>query len=225
MNQQPDNPYEQYLRNEKIKPLAKYAKDGMTILDLGGGSGECWNTWTIDTPLTLMDTDQNLAADSECYEHIIIDDAKNAKFFAPEFDIVSIMGLLEHVDDPLEILNSAAGCKQYIYVTVPNAESFHRFVGVGMGVIDSIYELGPQDLLIGHKRVFDRIQLWDVLKDVNGFEVLEMGTTSFKMFTSDDMMNLGEDMVISLNNAAHGKFSGSEKFYGAELYAVLVRTK
>lgn len=79
-----------------------------------------------------------------------------------KFDTIIMGHILEHVDDPVYILNKF---KVYlkengnIIITVPNANSFHRIAGVKMGLLKSIYELNETDKRIGHKRVYDFLKI------------------------------------------------------------------
>lgn len=81
-----------------------------------------------------------------------------------KYDTIIMGHILEHVDNPIFILNKF---KEYlveggvIIITVPNAKSFHRIAAVKMGMLKSIYELNRTDIKIGHKRVYD----WDKLTD------------------------------------------------------------
>lgn len=71
------------------------------------------------------------------------------------FDVVLMGFVLEHVDDPAEILNRY---RKFIkpggrlFITVPNAKSLNRRFGLAMGKIDDIYSLNQNDLALGHKR-------------------------------------------------------------------------
>lgn len=79
--------------------------------------------------------------------------------FTPKntFDVIIMGFVLEHVDDPVLIL------KRYrkflkpggrLYVTVPNGKSMNRRMGLALGLIDDIYSLNENDLLLGHKRQY-----------------------------------------------------------------------
>jgi 2-polyprenyl-3-methyl-5-hydroxy-6-metoxy-1,4-benzoquinol methylase len=67
--------------------------------------------------------------------------------------------VLEHVDDPVAILRVARDLLEpggIAIVTVPNAGSIHREVGVAMGMLSSTTELNEADHRIGHRRVYTR---------------------------------------------------------------------
>ncbi|MDC1160486.1 methyltransferase domain-containing protein [Luminiphilus sp.] len=73
------------------------------------------------------------------------------------FDVVVMGFILEHVDDPRQILekfkkNLRPGGK--LYIAVPNAKSMNRRIGLELGLIDDIYSLNDNDHALGHKRQY-----------------------------------------------------------------------
>ena len=65
---------------------------------------------------------------------------------------------LEHVEFPEKVL---ANLKRFlkkdgkIHISVPNADSFHRDLGVIMGMITKNDELTDSDISVGHYNVFN----------------------------------------------------------------------
>ena len=79
--------------------------------------------------------------------------------FRPEqqYDTIVAAHILEHVDDPAGLLDRARSWLApggRLVVVVPNATSLHRLVGVKMGLLDSPTDLGPNDLALGHRRMY-----------------------------------------------------------------------
>lgn len=73
------------------------------------------------------------------------------------FDVIVMGFILEHVDDPKQILtkfrkNLRPGGK--LYIAVPNAKSMNRRIGLELGLIDDIYSLNDNDYALGHKRQY-----------------------------------------------------------------------
>lgn len=100
--------------------------------------------------------------------------------YTPEapFDLIVMGFVLEHVDDPVAIL------EQYrehltpggrIWIAVPNAKSLNRRFGVEMGMIDDIYDLNENDHLLGHKRNFCRDTLRTAVEKSGGQVTHEEG--------------------------------------------------
>jgi 2-polyprenyl-3-methyl-5-hydroxy-6-metoxy-1,4-benzoquinol methylase len=90
--------------------------------------------------------------------------------------------VLEHVADPVTVLEAARDLLEpggVAIVTVPNADSIHRQVGVAMGMLGSTTELNEADHRIGHRRVYTRDAL---LADVDaaGLAVEHVGGVFLK---------------------------------------------
>jgi SAM-dependent methyltransferase len=75
------------------------------------------------------------------------------------FDAIVMGFVLEHVDDPDAILARYRAFLKpggRLYVTVPNARSLNRRIGLELGLIDDIYSLNANDLALGHQRQYCR---------------------------------------------------------------------
>lgn len=75
------------------------------------------------------------------------------------FDVIVMGFVLEHVDDPdliLERYRSYLAPRGKLFVTVPNAKSMNRRLGLELGLIDDIYSLNANDLALGHQRQYCR---------------------------------------------------------------------
>lgn len=80
--------------------------------------------------------------------------------FSPtkKFDNIILGHVLEHVEDPINILKIAGNLLSdngVILAAVPNAKSIHREAAVIMGMLKSIYELNENDIHHGHRRVYN----------------------------------------------------------------------
>jgi 2-polyprenyl-3-methyl-5-hydroxy-6-metoxy-1,4-benzoquinol methylase len=75
------------------------------------------------------------------------------------FDNIILGHVLEHVQDPVEILRLASSWLKpgfgRIFAAVPNARSLHRQAAVIMGLLRQEDELNEMDLHHGHRRVFN----------------------------------------------------------------------
>lgn len=66
--------------------------------------------------------------------------------------------VLEHVENPVEILKSCAtwlAGEGVLVAAVPNSHSLHRQAAVYMGMLESEKQLNETDLKNGHRRVYD----------------------------------------------------------------------
>lgn len=123
-----------------------------------------------------------------CSQHVIVDGAsvvidqfrENHPNFSGElildyfetyksqklFDVIVMGFVLEHVDDPEFILKRYKSFLKpggKIYVTVPNAKSLNRRLGIELGLISDIYSLNSNDIAQGHKRQYCRDTLRSTL--------------------------------------------------------------
>lgn len=75
-----------------------------------------------------------------------------------KYDIIIMGFILEHVDDPVAILEKY---KRFltpdgvIFIAVPNSESLHRRVGNVAGLLKDTKALSEEDIKYGHKRYYD----------------------------------------------------------------------
>lgn len=125
---------------------------------------------------------------------------------------------LEHVSSAKQILAKvrhglAKGGR--LHIIIPNANSFHRKLGVALGLLKNVNQLNERDKKVGHVIVYDFEKVSRLLKK-NGFEICHWQGIFFKLFSNDTMMDLTKK-IKWLDNALFdlGKdFSEN----GAELY-------
>lgn len=108
------------------------------------------------------------------------------------FDVIVMGFILEHVDDPLLILQRfrkflVPGGK--IFLAVPNAEVLNRKLGYLAGLLDDISTLSENDRLLGHKRYYTVSNLTDEVKNAGcGIDRLE--GIYLKPFTTHQIVSL-----------------------------------
>jgi 2-polyprenyl-3-methyl-5-hydroxy-6-metoxy-1,4-benzoquinol methylase len=74
------------------------------------------------------------------------------------FDTIVLGHVLEHVENPVQILQLAASWLApggVLCLAVPNARSLHRQAAVILRLLDTEHSLNPTDLHHGHRRVYD----------------------------------------------------------------------
>lgn len=74
-----------------------------------------------------------------------------------KYDTVVLAHVLEHVDNPMDILWKAREFVRpggVLIVDVPNGDSLHRQLGVEMGMLSERTELNETDISLGHQRVY-----------------------------------------------------------------------
>lgn len=135
------------------------------------------------------------------------------------FDTILINHVLEHVKDPVEILNIY---KNYltengkIIITVPNANSLHRLIGMEMNLLKNVTDLNEGDIRIGHRRVytFESLEI-DIQK--SGMQIEKMGGILLKPLSNCQMTTFSGNIVNALYTI--GTIENFQK-YCAEIYAV-----
>lgn len=106
------------------------------------------------------------------------------------FDTVTMLNILEHVQDPVLVLRKAAGLLAaggVLIVHVPNAEAVNRRLAVLMGTLTSCEELSPFDIqVVGHRRSYT---LQTLLADVKeaGLRVERTGGVLYKSLSTPQM--------------------------------------
>jgi 2-polyprenyl-3-methyl-5-hydroxy-6-metoxy-1,4-benzoquinol methylase len=114
--------------------------------------------------------------------------------FLPQrtYDYVFASHVLEHLMDVavvLKMVKSALKESGYFFVTVPNARALSRQLARHMGLIGTLYDLTPNDLRGGHRRVYDTVLLTRDLESA-GFEIIAQGGILFKPFADFQMDKL-----------------------------------
>src|SRR5215470_15582360 len=104
-----------------------------------------------------------------------------------------VMGfVLEHVDDPSEILSRyrellAPGGSTF--VAVPNAESLHRRFGHAAGLLPDITTLSQADLDFGHRRYFT-VRTLSQLVEASGYSIQKTEGLFLKPITTQQISDL-----------------------------------
>ena len=75
------------------------------------------------------------------------------------FDVIILGHVLEHVEDPVAILQRLKDWlvpeTGRVLIAVPNARSLHRQAAVVMGLIPTEYAMSEKDLHHGHRRIYN----------------------------------------------------------------------
>ena len=137
-----------------------------------------------------------------------------------KFDTIIMSHVLEHVNDPVEILKRARkwlNTSGRVIAVVPNADSLHRRLGVKLGILERENQLNGQDVEIGHRRVYTREELDKDVK-VSGLHVIAKGGIFLKLLSNQQMLTFKDEALIE------GMFELGKDFpqYCSEIYAVCV---
>lgn len=156
--------------------------------------------WIIDGSAEII---ANFKKNNSLPEQVCLVNEWFENFVLPhKVDAIEMGFVLEHVDDPLEIL------KQYaqflnpggtLFIAVPNASSLHRIIGYEAGLLDNIYNLSPQDIGYGHKRYFD-IQSLTELVHTAGLKITNTEGLLLKPIATSQMkaLQLAPEVMTAL---------------------------
>lgn len=137
-----------------------------------------------------------------------------------KFDCIILSGVLHEVDDPAAMLRDIAGIAQdaVVYVSVPNARSFHRLLGVEAGLIADVHATSALQKKLNQPWAFDMTMLRRTVRAA-GFRIVKEGYYAFKPFTHAQMEKLMTQKILNKNilNALfrmtkHAPQLGSEMF-------------
>lgn len=115
-----------------------------------------------------------------------------------KFDVIILGFVLEHVDNPQEILVKykkflMPGGK--IFLTVPNATSLNRQIGNYAGLLPDILELTQNDINLGHKRFYTVEKIKTEIEDA-GYILKNIEGLYLKPFTTAQIKSLNFDNKI-----------------------------
>jgi len=117
------------------------------------------------------------------------------------FDLALATYVLEHVDDPAQIVGLArtAWLKPggRLAIVVPHALSLHRRLAVKLGLAASPAQLGEADRRIGHKWCFTWFEMEKLLLDA-GFRVLEKRGLITKALPNSLLVSCSDEQLRGL---------------------------
>lgn len=139
---------------------------------------------------------------------------------ATQFDFIYMSHVLEHVDDPVNLLKKirswlSPNPNGFVFCSVPNALSFHRQVGVIAGDIASEYELNEADKSIGHLRVYDPNTLRQTFVDA-GLTIAASGGYFLKTLSNSQIQTVSDEKHLEALMAAGEKYPDE----AADIYVV-----
>jgi 2-polyprenyl-3-methyl-5-hydroxy-6-metoxy-1,4-benzoquinol methylase len=138
-----------------------------------------------------------------------------------QFDTIVLGHVLEHVEDPVDIMRRAASWLApggRVIAATPNANSIHRQVGVELGIIEVETQLDASDLRVGHRRVFDLRSLRALVRDA-GMTVVQTGGYWLKPLSNAQIEATWSDELIDVFMDLGGRYPE----IAADIYVVARR--
>jgi len=179
-----------------VKRLIQILK-GNNCLELGIGHGYTTNTFSsyfkeyevIEGSQQMIERFFQLFPASKVkIELNYFEDFKSSK----KFDIILMGYILEHVNDPKQILlkfKKYLTEKGSIYVVVPNGSALNRRFGLKAGYIKSLDEVSEFDYKCGHKRTFTYESLIELVKECD-LKIIKQEGIFLKCMSTQQMIDL-----------------------------------
>lgn len=185
------------------KRIMEHTKNAKSILELGLGHGFTAEIFSkhFDRHVILEGSSAVIENFKKHFPHCTpeIIETYFEKFESEEkFDVIVMGFILEHVDDPLQIISHF---KKFLsptgkmFITVPNAEALNRRLGHYAGLLSDLQLLSENDVISGHKRYYTVASLSEEIKSA-GYEIEKMEGVYLKPFTTKQMMSLEFDQKI-----------------------------
>jgi 2-polyprenyl-3-methyl-5-hydroxy-6-metoxy-1,4-benzoquinol methylase len=180
--------------------------DSDKVLDLGYGDGLFLNFLKNHENLTIVEGSKKLCEKATKQAIKLKSNAEVVFSFFEDFetekkfDVVIASHVLEHVQDPVILLQKVKkwlSPNGKLIVIVPNAESFHRKLGVILKLQNKLDDLSPRDHAVGHLRVFNLDSLRDLLHK-SGFQVMNERGFFLKVVSNAQMLNLNAEVIHGL---------------------------
>lgn len=136
-----------------------------------------------------------------------------------QFSTITMLNILEHVVDPIEVLKKAACLLNddgVLLVHVPNACAVNRRLAVLMGTLTECEELSPFDIQIaGHRRSYS-IETLCVDIEQAGLKVVKTGGVFYKSLSTPQMDWFLKNGLWQEGGFGWGRVGGKEKDWRAE---------
>jgi 2-polyprenyl-3-methyl-5-hydroxy-6-metoxy-1,4-benzoquinol methylase len=181
--------YENILGRYIVQSVLENMQPGR-LLDLACGSGDLTGMMaTHFAEVVGLDASSNHLADARLqhqgitFVHSLAEDYHDRN----GFNTITMINLLEHVQNPPELLRAAARNllpDGVLMAHVPNAMAINRKIAKIMGSLVDEYELSPFDINIaGHRRSYDLDLLHNDF-EAAGLKIKKMGGVFYKMLST-----------------------------------------
>lgn len=201
-----------YMNKYRVSVILEKCK-GQTVLDIGSADAfmaEALSPFfkrivAVDGSAELISRAKQRLGDNSNVE--LVNELAETYSTDERFDIVLLSFILEHVNDPSEVLKRAANFvndKGTLFIMVPNAHSLHRRVGVALGMLKNVDDFSEEDVRQGHRRVYtqdslkhDIVQSGLVLEESGTFFIKPLSNTQMEQIDtkiSDAFFEVGKDL-------------------------------
>ncbi|GHV58129.1 type 12 methyltransferase [Spirochaetia bacterium] len=186
--------------------IEKYPSN-ISVLDLGLGHGFTAKQFSAYfTDYTVLDGSEEIIkffkeSNPDTKANIVKTYFENFKT-DKRFDLIIMGFILEHVDDPVFIMNHYqqflkpnSGNEGGLVLSVPNCESMNRRLGYYAGLLEDMSALCENDFLIGHKRTYTVNSMIEDVKKA-GLQVKLVEGIFLKPVTTKQLLSLNFERKI-----------------------------
>lgn len=176
--------------------LVRQRMHGPKVLEVGVGHADITNWLSEDGSFEIVSIDGSQLVLNHALEKVTHPERVTfiRTYFeefdsAIMFDDILMTSVLEHVKDPVEIMNHFRSFLKptgSLHITVPNAMSIHRMLGKEMGMLEHETSLNAYDIKVGHQRVYT-IELLTHHVIRAGFRVVDQGGIVLKVLSNSQM--------------------------------------
>lgn len=183
--------------------IIKHSPESKSLLELGLGHGITTDIFArhferhvvIDASPAVIGNFRNQYPESK----VEIVESYFEEFQSEErFDVIVFGYILEHVDDPVEVLKHFQKYltpKGQMFIAVPNAEVLNRRLGNLAGMLPDMQEMSDHDILLGHKRYYNLTSLKNDI-ELSGYKIRRIEGIYLKPLTTSQMLSLNLDVSI-----------------------------
>jgi 2-polyprenyl-3-methyl-5-hydroxy-6-metoxy-1,4-benzoquinol methylase len=182
-----------------------YILEGDNILELGYGEGNFTEEIVRRNfiPTIIDGSEILLKSAKEKFNHRvkIVHELFEDFVSVEKFDVIVATHVLEHVDDPILLLNRLKNNLNQggrIIIIVPNSNSIHRKLSVLMNLQPELNSLSGRDLLVGHQRVYNFELLEEHIK-ASGLDVIGKKGFFLKILPNSMMTEFSVELIKALN--------------------------
>jgi 2-polyprenyl-3-methyl-5-hydroxy-6-metoxy-1,4-benzoquinol methylase len=213
--------YNSYLAQYKVESCLENIR-GSSLLDLACGDGLMTEMFSkkvsrvvgVDANGSHLVEARKRLASAELHECLVEELQLNERF-----DTVTMLDLLEHVVDPIALLQKAASFLSddgVLIVHVPNALAINRRLAVLMGTLEHCEELSPFDLQIaGHRRSYSMKTLCDDVEKA-GLRVEKTGGIFYKILSTAQMDWFLKNGLWEDGGFGWGRIGGAQRDWKSE---------
>jgi len=195
-----DSEYLKFIRRAVMEKCLGWMKPGGIAMELGCEIG--YMTELISPNVKQLDTIEGSALfiaqaakrnlKNVVFYNLLFEDIKGENLY----DYIFASHVIEHVENPgqvLRLMHKALKPGGMIFITVPNAYAASRQLALSMGLLTDLFELTPNDIRGGHRRVYSQHEIVNATSNA-GFQVMEASGLLFKPFADfqmDELIDLG----------------------------------